>query len=198
MRGANKLLLSIDGRPAIARVCSVALESGLSPVVVVLGHQAPEVRKALMDGVGARGEGLRLVFNPDYRKGRLSSVARGLAELPASSRAAMFLRGDQPWLGRDLVERLIDTFRKSDASVAYPVYRGSKGSPTIFARRHFQRLLALEGDSGTLDLIETLGAGAAVVEVDDRRCLMGIDTPEDLGELLRDSGRAGREGENSG
>ena len=184
MLGLNKLTVSIEGTPAIVRVCCAALESALSPVIIVLGHEGEQVRGVLTGGLGARAARIRVLVNPRYRDGRLSSVAAGLGAVPASCGAAMFLRGDQPWVTSELIGSLLDTYRERGASVAFPVHRGRKGSPTVFGRCHFHRLLALTGDHGTLDLAEELWDGAAKLEVDDPRCLMGIDTPEDLRRLL--------------
>lgn len=195
MRGTNKLLASVEGVPAIVRVCSAAIRSKLHPVIVVLGHEAEVVRVALGGDRAAISEDIAFVVNPRHRDGRLSSVAAAIEALPEDCDAAMFLRGDQPWITEALIDQLVHSYRTSDATVAFPVYRGRKGSPTLFERRHFPRLLALRGDHGTLDLAEELWDVAAKVEVDDPRCLAGIDTPDDLRRLLGGGESSGGEGE---
>lgn len=182
MRGANKLLVSLDGAPAVTRICSAALRTELSPILVVLGHQQGEVRAALEPLKDNHPSRLQFVFNPDYRRGRISSVKAALRALPGECTAAMFLRGDQPWITAILICDIIKEFRERGASLAFPTYKGRKGSPTLFARSHFQRLLSLKGDSGTLEMVDELWNSAAKVEVGDPHCLMGVDTPEDLEE----------------
>ena len=53
--GRHKLLLPLDGRPVLAHVIDAALESYARPIVIVLGHQADQVRhfrfEALVDEV---------------------------------------------------------------------------------------------------------------------------------------------------
>jgi molybdenum cofactor cytidylyltransferase len=186
MKGLNKLLVSLEGVPAIARICSAALDSDLSPVVVVLGHQRDAVRDAVLRGC-ARGSEIRFAFNARYREGRLSSVAAALGAVPGSCEAVMFIRGDQPWLSSDLIARLLRVYKAGRAPLAFPVHRGRKGSPTIFGRACFDRLLAMRADGGTLDLAEELWRCAAKLEVDDPRCLSGLDTPEDLRRFLAES-----------
>src|SRR2546430_4486170 len=58
--GKNKMLLELDGESLVRRAAKRALAAGLSPVVVVIGHEAARVRAELKD--------LPLVFanNPDY------------------------------------------------------------------------------------------------------------------------------------
>lgn len=195
MRGTNKLLVPVEGVPAVARVCSAALRSKLHPLIVVLGHEAEVVRVALEGDRAALSEDIAFVVNPRYREGRLSSVAAAIEVLPDDCDAAMFLRGDQPWITATLIDRLVHSYRRSNATVAFPVYHGRKGSPTLFARRHFPRLLALSGDHGTLDLAQELWDIAAKLDVDDPKCLAGIDTPEDLRRLLGGGGSSGGERE---
>src|SRR5690349_14280912 len=58
--GKNKMLLELDGESLIRRAAKRALAAGLSPLVVVLGHEVDRLRAELKD--------LPLVFavNPDY------------------------------------------------------------------------------------------------------------------------------------
>lgn len=183
MRGINKLLVPVCGVPAIVRVCSVTLDTELSPVIVVLGHQASEVRAVVRKGCDPLAGRMRFLFNAKYREGRLSSVAAALEALDESIEAAVFLRGDQPWVTARLVGDLLAAYRGSGAALAFPVHKGCKGSPTVVGRDHFHRFLALRGDHGTLGLAEELWDDAEKLEVEDPRCLMGIDTPDDLADI---------------
>ena len=45
--GRNKMLLELEGEPLVRRAARRALEAGLTPVVVVLGHEADRARAAL-------------------------------------------------------------------------------------------------------------------------------------------------------
>jgi molybdenum cofactor cytidylyltransferase len=183
MRGLNKLLVPVRGEPALSRICGVALRSELSPVIVVLGHERAKVRESLEDLRKEHATRLRFVVNVDYLEGRTSSIRAAVRALPAECDAVMFLRGDQPWVSETLIGDLVRVFREKKAALAFPVCEGRKGSPTIFAGRHFGRLLDLRGDRGTLDLAEDLWDEAAKLEVEDARCLTGVDTREDLDRL---------------
>jgi molybdenum cofactor cytidylyltransferase len=178
MRGRNKLLVPVDGVPAIARICATALRTALSPVIVVLGHEREKVRDVVDAECG--GAGLRYIYNSDYREGRMSSVAAAVREVRSGCGAAAFLRGDQPWISAALVNDLLEAFRRGAPPMVFPVYGGEKGSPTVVAARLFDRLLALGGDRGTLELAREFWDSSEKLPVDDPRCLRGIDTPEDL------------------
>ena len=47
--GKNKMLLELEGESLIRRATKRALGAGLSPVVVVIGHEAERLRAELRD-----------------------------------------------------------------------------------------------------------------------------------------------------
>ena len=76
MGGPNKLLAEIGGKSLVRIVAEQALASRASSVIVVTGHQAADVEKAL------RGLKVDLVYNPDFVDGLASSVKAGIAAVP--------------------------------------------------------------------------------------------------------------------
>src|SRR5262249_31260669 len=66
--GENKLLVSWRGAPIVARVVDEVLASRARQVVVVVGHQADEVRAALA------GRRVTFVDNPGYAAGMSTSL----------------------------------------------------------------------------------------------------------------------------
>ncbi|HNS37224.1 MAG TPA: selenium cofactor biosynthesis protein YqeC, partial [Anaerolineaceae bacterium] len=89
--GAPKVLLNWDGIPFIRRVALTALESGLEPVVVVLGSNDAQIRPALND------LNVVVIHNSEWQTGQSSSVRLGvlLAEKYGCGGAG-FLLADQP------------------------------------------------------------------------------------------------------
>ncbi len=79
--GQNKLLLELGGEPLVRRAARTALEAGLAPLLVVVGHEAERVREALA------GLPCRFVENPagGRRAGHLASSA-GVAAVPRRPR----------------------------------------------------------------------------------------------------------------
>ena len=88
--GSNKLLKEIKGKPMIRGTVEAVLQSHASPVVVVTGHDEGQVREALKD--------LPVAFtsNPDFADGLSTSLAAGVAKLPATADGALMVLGDMP------------------------------------------------------------------------------------------------------
>lgn len=171
---ANKLLMTVGGDPIVRRVVSAYCDSGLTPVVVVVGHDAAHVRDALgnLD--------ITAVVNPDFAQGQSRALVRGIESLPASVDAAVIGVGDQPFLTPAIIQALMTAYRSTFAPIVAPRYGGQRGNPVLFDRSLFGELLAVEGDQGGRPVIERHRAEILWVDVADRRAGMDVDTPDDL------------------
>lgn len=180
---ANKLLADFRGRPVIAHVAGAALASRLGEVVVVLGHEKEALRAVLGDDPR-----LRFIENAEYAAGQSASVRAGLRALGPGTPAAMFLMGDQPLLGREIIDRLIDAFQVSGKGICHPVQGGRRRNPVIFAARHFPAMLKISGDTGARGLIEANPADVHACAIEDAAAFRDIDRDTDVAALDRRAG----------
>lgn len=180
--GANKLLMDDGGTPIVARVVEQALAAGLSEVVVVCGHQEPEVRAALA------GQDVRFVPCPDYAEGLSASLRCGLKALPADIDAALVLLGDMPRVGTGLLRRLIAAFNPIEGrAIVVPAFEGKRGNPVLWGRRFFGEIMSLAGDVGARHLIGEHAELVAEIDSEDTGILLDVDTPEAYQGLSRES-----------
>jgi len=179
MGGPNKLLEHLRGKPLVRIVAEQALTSKASPVVVVTGHMADEVKAVL------KGLNVTFAHNPQFATGLASSVKAGVAALPDGADGAVVCLGDMPMVDSSLIDRLIGAFAPDKgALIAVPVSEGRRGNPVLWSRRFFDELMTLEGDVGERHLIAKHGEAVAEVAADGQSAFLDIDTPEAL-ELAR-------------
>jgi molybdenum cofactor cytidylyltransferase len=145
--GRPKQLLSVHGEPLIRHTLRQVLASSLDQVILVIGHEADEVRAAVADLPVA------CVFNPDAAAGQSTSLRAGLAALSPDVEAAVFILGDQPGVDPTVIDALVTAWRNSGAAVAAPRYEDRMGNPVLFDRRVFPELAALEGDTGARPVV---------------------------------------------
>jgi molybdenum cofactor cytidylyltransferase len=175
MGGPNKLVAEIAHRPLVRIAAEEALASRAKPVIVVTGHQRPEVEKALA------GLPVTMVHNPDFAEGLGTSLRTGIAAVPAEADAAIVCLGDMPHVDAGLIDRLIAAFDPArGALVVVPTFEGKRGNPVLWSRRFFSDLMAVEGDVGARHLIGRYPEAVVEVAVDDRGAFVDIDTPEAL------------------
>jgi molybdenum cofactor cytidylyltransferase len=180
MGGPNKLLAELGGKPLVRIVTEQALASKAQSVIVVTGHQAEEVERAL------QGLKVKFVRNPDFAEGLASSVKVGVAAVPASADGAVICLGDMPLIDAQLIDRLIEAFAPDRGNlIAVPVSDGRRGNPVLWSRRFFNELMTLDGDIGARHLIARHSEAVAEVPVEGHGAFLDIDTPQALAEAQR-------------
>jgi molybdenum cofactor cytidylyltransferase len=177
--GKAKQILPWKGEPLVRRASRLALEAGLSPVVVVTGSDAGEVSASL------QGLPVSQVHNLDWEAGQSTSISAGLLTLPIETGAALFILTDQPRLTSHLIRMLVDLHARTAAPIVAPRVGGRRANPVLFDRSLFPELLKLEGDvGGRVFFSPESRYKAAWLDWEDRGLLLDIDTPEDYQKLL--------------
>lgn len=174
--GSPKQLLPWGETTLLEHVVDAVLESSVEDTLVILGYRAEEMGALLQD------RPIRLVINEHWSKGLSSSVEAGLKALPATCEACLFLLGDQPNATTELVDSILERYRRTLAAIVAPSYRGRRGNPVLFTSSLFPELLTLEGDQGGREVILRRQDEVETVEVDEESIFLDIDTTADYQE----------------
>jgi molybdenum cofactor cytidylyltransferase len=177
--GRNKLLLPIGGESVVRRAAREALDAGLDPVVVVLGHEAERVRGELA------GLACRAVVNHDHALGVGSSLRAGVAEASAApaAGAAVVLLADMPFVTAPSIRRVVEAWRESGAPLVVSRYGDVDAPPTLYDRSLFGELLAL-GEGACGKKVVRRHAHEAAVVPSPADALRDIDVAEDYENAL--------------
>ncbi len=177
----NKLLLEVEkGRTMIARVVDNVLSSGARPILVVVGHQAEEIERAL------GGRPVRYVHAADYAEGLSASLKAGIAAVPPEASAALVCLGDMPLVTGRMIDKLLAAYDPDEGrTIVLPTYRGKQGNPMLWDRRYFPEILGISGDSGARHLLGSHLDAVAEVEMADDAVMRDFDTEDSLGALRR-------------
>jgi molybdenum cofactor cytidylyltransferase len=175
MGGPNKLLAPIDGAPMIARVVDAFLASKAERVIVVLGHQAEQVRAALA------GRDVTFVENAAYEEGLGASLRAGIEAVGDGVDGALVGLGDMPRVAAAHIDALIEAFDPAGpATIVVPVHDRKRGHPVLWSARHFAEMRKLGGDVGARGLLERHADAVRAVPIDDDAVHLDVDTPEML------------------
>lgn len=175
MGSINKLLAPVNGKSMVEHALDAALGSQAAPVIVVTGHEAE--RLAPVVGVA----GVRVVHNPDYAGGLSTSVRVGLGAVPEDCDGAIMMLSDMPEIDARHLDMLIAAFDPTEGrAICVPTWRGKFGNPTLWAKRFFDEMRGLDGDTGAKHLIGTYSEVVAEVAMDSDAVLTDLDSPEAL------------------
>jgi len=180
--GSAKLLLPVGKKTLIETVIRGALRARPDGVLVVLGSD----REKLEPVIGKYP--VKTVINPDFGRGMLSSVKRGLEAVPAEVRAVLVYLGDQPAPPASVGVRIIDAFRKSGQGIVIPAYHGRRGHPILVDLKYRDEIKALDPDVGLRQLIRAHPEDVLEVKARTAAILRDIDTPKDYRALLKPKG----------
>ena len=179
--GTTKQLAELHGRPMVRWALDAAMESGLRPVIAVLGPSAAKIEAVLPAGVD-------VVRAPTARLGIAHSLRALVRALEGHRQVGAVCVGlaDQPLVGPDAYRRLASAY-DAGATFAVASYDGRRGNPVLIGRALWPRVARLRGDSGARALMEEVSG----VEVD---CTAtgrpdDVDTPADLSRMTREMER---------
>jgi molybdenum cofactor cytidylyltransferase len=172
--GRPKALLPIDGQTFIEKIVGALKQTSASRVIVVLGHNAEEMRRRI------ELLPVEILINPDYKLGQLSSLQIAVRRLQAENDCDGMLVHlvDHPYIDAKLVERMIASFHASGKLIIVPRHGGKRGHPVIFARALFDELLGAPVDQGAKAVVNAHDAETLEIDTADEGIILDIDTPE--------------------
>lgn len=174
--GSPKQLLPWNGSTLLQHVIDQAQSVCNDNVDVVLGANAESIRATLCN------ESVDTIINNGWREGMASSIRAGINALPDTADAVLFLLCDQPMITHTTLSTLVDHWQNSPGSIVASRYQETNGVPAIFPRVFFNTLLALKGDRGAKQIINTNPDWLVTVPVPEAG--IDIDTRDDLEVLL--------------
>ena len=172
-----KTLLPLGGKTLVEYAVDHVLGARVEPVVVVLGHEAEELKGVLA------GRPVGFAVNPRYRDGQAGSLREGLLALPPGVAGVVCCLGDQPLIPASVVDAVVERFLATGAPVVYPSFRGQRGNPVLFDAGLFPELLELTGDQGGRAVIARHARAVEVVATGVPGVVQDVDTWEDYTRL---------------
>ena len=175
--GRSKQLITFNGVSLVRRAAQTALSSQCDRLYVVTGAEGSAICSEL------EGIDVRIVPNPDWRKGIGSSIHAGIRAIRAEVDdfdAVLILLADQPVVNVDLLNDIIQKFEEGSALVASS-YADSVGVPALFSKAYFEDLENLPDDCGAKALLKK--HDTKVSKIPFPGGTFDIDTPADLERL---------------
>jgi molybdenum cofactor cytidylyltransferase len=173
--GSNKMLFELDGESVLRGAARRAIAGGLSPLIVVLGHQRERAEQELA------GLPCQVAFNPDFEEGITSSLRTGLAVLEQSEpdiEGAMVMLADMPYVTAEMIAAMIARYRGSRAPLVVSDYEGVHAPPMLYDKGLFEELMAMT-ETGCGKQVVKRHRHEAEVLAWPAEALSDLDLPED-------------------
>jgi molybdenum cofactor cytidylyltransferase len=180
--GSNKLLFELNGESVLRGSVRRALAGGLSPLVVVLGHESDKTAREL--------EGLpcEWALNPLYEQGINSSLKSGVMAVQGFKvQAAMVMLADMPFVTAEMIAAMIARYRTTEAPLVISDYEGVNAPPMVYDRSLFMELLMMTGEGCGRQVVKR-HRGEAEVLPWPAAALADLDVPEDYARVKSGQG----------
>lgn len=176
--GRPKQLLPYKGKTLIGHIVGEAYAASLHPIVVVTGAFAPEISDAL------KGQPVEIFYNPNWETGMGSGVVTGLSGLLGAYpgiQSVIITVCDQPFISALLFQQLIERKALSGKEIIACSYSDTVGTPVLFGRPWFEKLLNLSGNEGAKKLLQQHKEDMSAISFPEGD--IDIDTEEDYRRL---------------
>jgi molybdenum cofactor cytidylyltransferase len=108
-----------------------------------------------------------------------SSVKCGISNLPATARAVLVFPGDQPFIEAEIIDKVIDAYRKSGKGIVVPVYRKKRGHPLLIDCKYRKVVVNSESVEGLRWLAYEFPGDVLEVKTSSPEILRDFNTKED-------------------
>lgn len=172
--GQLKALLPWRGQPLLRHQVLALREGGVDRVVVVLGHRAEDL-SPLLEGL----HGVDWVLNPNYLRGKTTSIKAGLSALDRRTvDEILLLNVDQPRSAADICH-ILQTHRAGGCSVTIPTCGGKGGHPIMLSADLLDELLVIDEESqGVKAVVQRRPESVNRFSLENPEILLDLNTPE--------------------
>lgn len=176
--GDFKQVLRLRDKTFVEHCVDNLLASRVDEVIVVTGFRELAVRQA----IGSRP--VKFAHNREYRSGMASSIKRGVEALFEGARACVLSLVDQPQIGAEVINRVIESYQAAPTKIVIPTYEGRNGHPILLDLSLKEAILAMDPEKGLRNVIRAHSNEILRVEVSDPAVLEDCDSPDDYKRIL--------------
>ena len=172
--GSNKLLEPIDGKPMYRHMLDILTvmkeeEPHRYEVVVVTAYD--EIEEAV------KGLPVTVVRNAEPELGVSHSIKLGLLACGEIGQHdhVMIAVADQPYIQEDELFGFIHMYKRSYKGIGCFAYEGEIGNPVAFQGNFVPELMNLEGDVGSMQIVEAHSQELYLYEAECKESLQDFD-----------------------
>tara|TARA_A200000113_G_scaffold26085_1_gene21987 strand:- start:1429 stop:1980 length:552 start_codon:yes stop_codon:yes gene_type:complete len=173
MRGADKLLETIDGMTQLYRIAKAAAENGDTYITLPFRDHPREAVLASMS--------ITKIYLDDKNTGMGSSIAEGVKNIQsedANVTGIIIIPADMPLIDYNAIQAFFTAHPKFPQSIIQAVDDNGPGHPVLFPRKYFKDLILLEKETGGRGIIKK-SENTKVLKFRGSIATLDLDTPED-------------------
>lgn len=177
--GRPKVLLKWEKKTVIEEEVDKILNNKFSEIIIVVGELKPQIEELF------HNKKVNVVFNPDYANGEMTgSLKVGLKSFSPKVDAAMIFLGDQPFIKKKTISKVISAYRRSTENIIMPSFHNRRGHPWVIRRELWNEIMGIDAPNTLRDFIKKNQTQIKYVAIDDMNVIQDMDTPEEYEKML--------------
>lgn len=173
MRGGDKLLEDVGGKPCLVAMAERALAAGLDVIVTLPSTDHPRA-------IALGDLPLCKITVPDAALGMSASLKAGARAIKTDANGMMILPPDMPNITSTDMKAMAERFAEiSPTLLRARAPSGKQGHPIIFAKKLLSEFADLKGDTGAQPIVRKYKSEIAFLDFNDESPLLDLDTPEE-------------------
>jgi molybdenum cofactor cytidylyltransferase len=177
----NKLLYEINGVSVLNHLLSAFLQSNIDTITIVVGFQKSEIIKITNSLVSSSNIPTNLIENQQFRNGGMSSsIIKGLKSV-INSEAVLITPGDIPFIPVNVINSLINEYKRSKSKIIIPTCDDRKGHPILISSDLYPEVLSISEELRGLKEITTKYIDQInYLPFEEKGIIRDIDSKDDL------------------
>ena len=183
MKGENKLIKKIKGKPLIQHAINNLLGSAVDEIVIILGYE-----NKIIENIIKKNRKIKIVYNKDYKNGISTSIKVGIKNISSKSDSFFICLADMPNVNQNIYNKLIKAKFKYNKKVGrdlkkdiiIPTFEGKNGNPVLFSKQMKSKMLKIKGDYGAKELIKLNKNKSINIPIKNNSIILDFDNNDDF------------------
>jgi len=179
----NKLLLPYKGKMILQSTLDAISVARVDRILLITGHESEKIKATISNPK------IEIIHNPDYKKGQLTSIKKGIENLSKNCTGFLMCLSDMPLLTSENYDFIINQF--TDSQLIKPIVAPTKeqriGNPKLFHITYQKAILQLDSaqHQGAKKILQKYREHLIAVDVLEDSFFFDVDTPAAYAALLR-------------
>lgn len=176
-----KALLKRDGKTLLESFYTSIRQFSPIEFLLITGYHADVIEAEFQRVNLDRLSSMSVCRNLNPQNGLASSVRLGLEKLKSDFDILLIALSDQPEIGIDEIDELLDAFykRQPGEEIILPIVDRQRGNPVLFSKKVIKEILAIP-EMNCRSYMDLYPEKVRLMKTDNRAFVLDIDTPTDL------------------
>ena len=175
LKGENKLIKKFKNKALINHSLSSLYKSKVDRIVIVLGYQNKEVRKAIKNN-----KKNIFILNKRFTLGMSSSIKTGLKKISNKEKGFIIVQSDMPFIKTSDINKIYNSISKKRHLVHALKFKNKIGNPIGFDSSVLKKFKRMKGDVGAKFMVKRLKNNTNFIKVLSKRVFKDLDLRKDF------------------